>query len=94
MRKKLFFGDGSMIVKFNGIRGNFARSQGGCPVCGGRRKSRSGLSTYKNMVLPTGRSITFHIGVPKEVSDVEGNYLLNWSYDYAGVKYYPFSEAK
>ena len=64
-----------MKVKFNGIYENKKRH---CGVCG-KGVSRSGFTTSKMYILPSGRNKTFYVGRIEEVSDADGRFLLSYN---------------
>ena len=64
-----------MIVEFQGIVETKKR---GCPVCGGSHSQKSFQYT-KEYVLPSGIRKKFRAGVPVEVSDSDGNFLLSYN---------------
>ena len=69
-----------MRVVFKGI---VEKGHKGCPVCG-RRKSDYIYRSRRSYILPSGNSKTFRAGVPVEVSDRDGNFLLNLTYESQG----------
>ena len=71
-------GCGSVKIRFNGVLEK--GSGGGCPVCGGRRKTEEGLRTVKSYILPSGVTKTFRVGRTEEVSDRDADFLLSYHY--------------
>lgn len=65
-----------MTVVFNGTIEK--RASGGCN-CKGKVTSSSFVRS-KMYILPSGRSETFTVGQPKEVSEQDGNFLLSYVY--------------
>lgn len=65
-----------MKVRFNGV---IEETQKGCHVCHGRT-THSQMTTHKAYYLPSGRRVTFRVGVPVEVSQADGEYLLTEDY--------------
>lgn len=65
-----------MTVVFKGV---LEESRKGCRVCGGRSFNLH-LATTKTFYLPSGRRITFRVGIPVEVSDADGEFLLTEEY--------------
>ena len=66
-----------MKVVFNGT---LEKTAGGCSRCGSKRKGTMQFVRAKQYVLPSGRIMTFRLGVPEEVSTVDGNFLLSYEY--------------
>lgn len=64
-----------MKIKFNGV---LERKGSGCPVCGGKKKSKYGFTTTKLYILPSGQSKTFRVGTVTEVDETDGAYLLSY----------------
>ena len=77
-----------MIVKFLGVKGE--RKKTGCPVCGTRVRTSNTISYTKRMILPTGRVMIFVLNKTYEVSDEEGQFLLDYHYTYNREELYPF----
>ena len=71
-----------MKLRFNGI---IEETQRGCRPCHGRTM-HSQMTTHKAYYLPSGRHMTFRVGVPAEVSDIDGEYLLSETYKAADGK--------
>ena len=65
-----------MKVVFNGTVEK--RTNGGCK-CKGKVTNASFVSR-KMYILPSGRSVTFVVGQPVEVSERDGNFLLSYVY--------------
>ncbi len=65
-----------MKVVFNGTIEK--KSSGGCNCKG--KTSSSTFVRSKMYILPSGRSETFVVGQPKEVSDRDGQFLLSYVY--------------
>lgn len=65
-----------MRIVFNGI---IEKSRKGCGVCG-RRRTENQFLDHKTYILPSGVSKTFRVGQAVEVSDRDGNFLLNYKY--------------
>lgn len=65
-----------MKVVFNGTIEK--RSSGGCN-CKGKVTSSSFVRS-KMYILPSGRTETFIVGQPKEVSEQDGQFLLSYVY--------------
>ena len=65
-----------MRIQFNGI---IEQRSGGCGVCG-RRRGSSQLLTHKYYALPSGAVKKFRVGVPQEVSEQDGQFLLKLKY--------------
>ena len=65
-----------MKVVFNGTIEK--RSSGGCK-CKGKTTSSSFVRS-KMYILPSGKSQTFVVGQPVEVSERDGNFLLSYIY--------------
>lgn len=83
-------GVGSMIVKFLGVKGEHKKS--GCPVCGTRVRVSNTISYQKRMILPSGRIKVFLLNHEYEVSEDEGEYLINYHYTFNGKELYPFAK--
>lgn len=71
-----------MTVRFNGI---IEETQRGCRPCHGRT-THSQMKTSKTYYLPSGRRMTFRIGIPADVSEEDGKYLLTETYKAADGK--------
>lgn len=71
-----------MKVVFKGV---IEETQRGCHVCHGRT-SHLQMTTHKAYYLPSGRHTTFRIGIPVDVSDIDGEYLLTEEYKAADGK--------
>ena len=65
-----------MKVKFNGV---LESKSGGCIPCGRKRASKKSLTTKKDYILPSGRTVTFYLGRSVEVSDSDGEFLLSYN---------------
>lgn len=65
-----------MKVVFNGTIEK--RSSGGCKCKG--KTSSSTFVKNKMYILPSGKSQTFVVGQPVEVSERDGNFLLSYIY--------------
>lgn len=66
-----------MIVKFNGI---MERKQGGCSKCGAKSSSTYKVMPSKAFILPSGKTVTFYVNRETEVSDADGDFLLQYRY--------------
>lgn len=66
-----------MKVKFNGI---LETRNGGCIPCGQKKSSRQVVATSKMYILPSGQTKTFHVGRVEEVSDKDGEFLMEYLY--------------
>lgn len=66
-----------MRVVFNGI---LAETEGGCSACGAKKKSKYSFVHSKLYHLPSGKQITFRVGVPVDVSEEDGRFLLGYNY--------------
>lgn len=66
-----------MIVKFNGI---MQRKQGGCSKCGAKSSTTYKMMPSKMFILPSGRTVTFFVNREIEVSDTDGEFLLQYKY--------------
>lgn len=65
-----------MTVVFNGTIEK--KTSGGCNCKG--RTSSSTFVRSKMYILPSGRTETFVVGQPKEVSERDGQFLLSYVY--------------
>lgn len=65
-----------MTVVFNGTIEK--KTSGGCNCKG--RTSSSTFVRSKMYILPSGRTETFVVGQPKEVSERDGQFLLSYIY--------------
>ena len=65
-----------MRIQFNGI---IDKKSGGCGACGNRSSSSQFLTT-KTYILPSKSIKTFRVGVPEEVSEQDGQFLLQYKY--------------
>lgn len=66
-----------MIVKFNGI---MQRKSGGCSKCGAKSSSVYKMMPSKMFILPSGRTETFFVNRETEVSDSDGEFLMQYKY--------------
>ena len=66
-----------MIVKFNGI---MERKHGGCSKCGAKSSTKYKMMPSKMFILPSGRTETFFVNRETEVSDADGDFLLQYKY--------------
>ena len=64
-----------MKVVYNGV---VESSQKGCSVCGGR-KTRKTFQFTKEYILPSGIQKKFRVGLPTDVSDSDGEFLLSYT---------------
>ena len=71
-----------MRLRFNGI---VEETQRGCRPCHGRT-THAQMRTHKSYYLPSGRHMTFRVGIPAEVSDEDAKYLLAETYKAADGK--------
>lgn len=65
-----------MKIKFNGI---LEKRKKGCN-CKGGAKSEYGYVTSRMYILPSGITKTFYAGREEEVSDKDGEFLLQYKY--------------
>lgn len=65
-----------MKLRFNGAS---TMRKSSCPVCGGRKTS-NGVTFSKSFILPSGKVQTFRTGKEYEVSDRDGEFLLNYKF--------------
>lgn len=73
-----------MKVVFHGM---FEEREGGCKPCGQRVTSKHVFASSRSFILPSGISKNFHINEETEVSDIDGEFLLSYSYvDANGLK--------
>ena len=68
-----------MIVKFNGIMQK-KQSGGGCPKCGAKSSSSYTMLSHKMFILPSGRTETFYVNRETEVSEEDGEFLMQYKY--------------
>lgn len=66
-----------MKVKFNGI---MERKKGGCSKCGAKSSSTYKMMPSKMFILPSGKTVTFFVNRETEVSDTDGDFLLQYKY--------------
>ncbi len=79
-----------MKVVFNGI---MTTMETGCVPCGRGGGSRRGFKASEWLQLPSGAQREFHKGVPEEVSNYDGEWLLTLMYtDQNGMKQNEFSQ--
>ena len=69
-----------MRVVFKGI---VEKGHKGCPVCG-KRRSEFTYRSRRPYILPSGITKTFRAGIPVEVSDSDGRFLLGITYESQG----------
>lgn len=81
-----------MIIKFLGVKGEQRKS--GCPVCGSRVRTSNTLTFSKRMILPSNRVMIFVLNHEYEVSQQEGEFLLQYHYHFNGKELYPFARVK
>lgn len=65
-----------MKIIFNGI---IEKRKKGCGVCG-KRHTDSSFQVSKTYILPSGVTRTFRAGQVTEVSDSDGEFLLEYKY--------------
>lgn len=65
-----------MRIKFNGV---LEKKNGGCSACGKKSKSSYGFTNSKLYHMASGRSQVFRTGEVYEVSDIDGNFLLQYN---------------
>lgn len=65
-----------MKVKFNGM---FRNIKTGCAPCGQKVHGKRAFLTNRTFILPSGMTMSFHLGEVYEVSDLDGNFLLTYS---------------
>lgn len=65
-----------MRIVFNGI---IEKARKGCGACG-KRRTENQFMMSKTYILPSGRSQTFRVGQEVDVSDRDGNFLLQYKY--------------
>ena len=81
-----------MRIKFNGIKKQARKS--GCTSCGGRRMSTYAFEREKAIFFPTGARKLFVAGEIYEVSEADGLFLLEQSYNQKGEKTPMFEQVK
>lgn len=81
-----------MKIKFLGVKGE--RKTTGCPVCGSKVRVSNTISYSKRMILPTNRVMVFVINHEYSVTEVEGQFLLQYHYPFNGKDLYPFVRVK
>ena len=80
-----------MRIVFNGI---MERTVRGCSACGSRRVSNNHFTMTKTYILPSGQTKTFHTGVIEEVSEMDGRFLLSYTYEDQNGTRKAFEEVK
>lgn len=65
-----------MKIMFNGI---IEKTRKGCGACG-RRRTENQFMTSRTYILPSGITKTFIAGRVEDVSDRDGNFLLQYKY--------------
>lgn len=72
-----------MKLKFMG-KMQHAIKTSGCSVCGNKRATSQGFTriTHKTVAVPSGLMLTVKMGVPFEINDKDGAYLLGQTYAY------------
>ena len=80
-----------MKVRFNGV---LESKPGGCVPCGRKRASKSTMTTKKEYILPSGTRKTFYIGRVEEVSDADGEFLLQYETNRDGLPQSVFTKVK
>lgn len=64
-----------MKVVFKGV---YETKRKGCHVCGARSAGTTAFSAVKTYYMPSGQTLTFRAGVPKDVSDSDAEFLLGF----------------
>lgn len=67
-----------MEVQFLGIKNSLKKT--GCSSCGQRQQSKHTLQRDTRMVLPSGKTQTFYLGIVYSVMDTDGHFLINQTY--------------
>lgn len=67
-----------MKVVFNGTLEKIV--SGGCAICSSKRKGSMAFVRAKQYILPSGQTKMFRMGVPEEVSEIDGRFLLSYEY--------------
>lgn len=80
-----------MKIVFNGI---MERTVKGCSACGTRRVSNHHFSMTKTYILPSGQTKTFYMGKEEEVSEMDGKFLLSYTYEDQNGTRKAFEEVK
>ncbi|WP_300911019.1 hypothetical protein [Faecalibaculum rodentium] len=63
----------------------------GCSACGRRHTQRvDGVQYSTRMMLPSGRMVVFVLNHDYEVSEEDGNFLLEYTYNNRGFEEHPF----
>lgn len=65
-----------MKVVFKGVTG--VSKSGGCARCGQSAKTSKRLITEKEYHMPSGNKVLFKLGIPVEVSESDGAWLLDY----------------
>ena len=63
-----------MKIVFNGV---MEIKRGGCKPCGARKASRKAMAMRREYTLLSGATKTFYAGRETEVSDEDGEFLIN-----------------
>lgn len=66
-----------MKIIFNGV---LEKRTGGCVPCGTKRTSKKTMVTSKRYILPSGITKHFYVGREEEVSEEDGEFLMNYTY--------------
>ena len=78
------------------MRIRYTRNKGmkrtsGCSACGRRHTQRvDGVQYSTRMMLPSGRMVVFVLNHDYEVSEEDGNFLLEYTYNNRGFEEHPF----
>lgn len=73
----------------------FEERESGCKPCGQRTVGKHIFATSRSFILPSGITKTFHIGEETDVSKMDGEFLLSYSYvDENGLKRDIFTEVE
>lgn len=56
------------------------KRSGGCAKCGRKSTSKYSMVTSKLFIVPSGKQIAFFVGRETEVSEQDGEFLLNYKY--------------
>lgn len=78
-----------MRIRYTGIKG--MKRTSGCSACGRRHTQRvDGVQYSTRMMLPSGRMVVFVLNHDYEVSEEDGNFLLEYTYNNRGFEEHPF----
>lgn len=78
-----------MKIRYTGIKGITKTT--GCSACGKRFTHKiDGVQYTKKMMLPSGRRMVFVLNHVYDVTEEDGEFLVNYTYNHRGFEEHPF----